>query len=65
MDTSFAIQALAMEYMAKNGKSLGCRVYDIPREIDAEVSRLKLIGLGMEIDSLTPEQERYMNGFEV
>ncbi len=65
MDTSFAIQALAMEYMAKNGRGLNRQVYEVPKEIDDEVSRIKLEGCGMEIDRLTPEQEAYMNGFEV
>ena len=65
MDTSFAIQALAMEYMAKNGRGLHRQVYEVPKEIDDEVSRIKLAGCGMEIDRLTPEQEAYMNGFEV
>ena len=65
MDTSFAIQALAMEYMATKGRSLRRQVYEVPREIDDEVSRIKLKGCGMEIDRLTPEQEAYMNGFEV
>ena len=65
MDTSFAIQALAMEYMAKNGRGLNRQVYEVPKEIDDEVSRIKLAGCGMEIDRLTPEQEAYMNGFEV
>lgn len=65
MDTSFAIQALAMEYMAKNGRGLHRQVYEVPKEIDDEVSRIKLEGCGMEIDRLTPEQEAYMNGFEV
>ena len=65
MDTSFAIQALAMEYMAKNGRGLNRQVYEVPKEIDDEVSRIKLAGCGMEIGRLTPEQEAYMNGFEV
>ena len=65
MDTSFAIQALAMEYMAKNGRGLNRQVYEVPKEIDDEVSRIKLAGCGMEIDRLTPEQEAYMKGFEV
>ena len=61
MDTSFAIQALAMEYMAKNGRGLNRQVYEVPKEIDDEVSRIKLAGCGMEIDRLTPEQEAYLN----
>lgn len=65
MDTSFAIQSLSLEYMLRNDAKLDKAVYEVPEEIDAEVSRLKLAGLGMEVDTLTPEQERYMNGWEV
>ena len=65
MDTSFAIQALSLEYLVKNGKGLEKKVYEVPREIDEAVSRLKLEGCGMEVDVLTPEQEAYLNSWEV
>lgn len=65
MDTSFAIQALSLEYLVKHGRGLDKRVYEVPREIDEEVSRLKLKGCGMEVDVLTPEQEAYLNSWEV
>lgn len=65
MDTSFSIQALALEYLRYNGKTLGKAVYEIPKEIDDAVSLLKLQGVGMEIDRLTPEQEAYMAGWQV
>ena len=65
MDTSFAVQALSLEYMLKNGKDLDKAVYDVPKAIDDEVSRLKLAGAGLEIDALTPEQEAYMAGYTV
>ena len=65
MDTSFSVQALALEYMLKNGKGLNKQVYEIPKEIDDAVSLLKLRGAGMEIDHLTPEQEAYMAGWTV
>lgn len=65
MDTSFSIQALALEYLRYNGKTLGKAVYEIPKEIDDAVSLLKLQGVGMEIDHLTPEQEAYMAGWQV
>ncbi len=65
MDMSFAIQSLSLEYLLKHGASLENRVYDVPEEIDAEVSRLKLRGIGMEIDTLTPEQEEYLKGWTV
>ena len=64
MDTSFAIQALGLEYLAKNGRKLEKKLYNIPQEIDDEVSRLKLEGNGMEIDVLTKEQEAYLSGWE-
>ena len=65
MDTSFAIQALSLEYLVKHGKELEKKVYEVPREIDEAVSRLKLEGCGMEVDVLTPEQEAYLNSWEV
>jgi adenosylhomocysteinase len=65
MDMSFSIQALALEYMKDHGRDLLPGVYEIPQAIDDEVSALKLRGVGMEIDHLTPEQEAYMAGWEV
>jgi len=63
MDMSFADQALSAEWVAKNHATLERRVYDVPDEIDREVARLKLATLGIEIDSLTPEQERYLSSW--
>jgi adenosylhomocysteinase len=63
MDMSFADQALSAEWVAKNYASLEKRVYDVPDEIDREVARLKLATLGIEIDTLTPEQERYLSSW--
>jgi adenosylhomocysteinase len=60
MDMSFANQALASEYLMKEGGNLDRRVYRIPQEIDEEIASLKLRGMGIEIDRLTPEQERYL-----
>ena len=65
MDTSFAIQALSLEYLVKHGNGLEKKVYEVPREIDEAVSRLKLEGCGMEVDVLTPEQRAYLNSWEV
>ena len=65
MDTSFAIQSLSLEYMLKNGAALRKEVYEVPDEIDAEVSRLKLAGDGFEVDKLSKEQEEYLLGWEV
>ena len=62
---SFSIQALALEYMKNRGRSLPPDVYEIPQSIDDEVSALKLRGVGMEIDKLTPAQEAYLAGWEV
>ena len=64
MDMSFANQALCAEYVAKNAKSLEMKVYDVPEEIDAEVARLKLHAMGIEIDTLTEEQKRYLSSWE-
>jgi len=63
MDMSFADQALSAEWVAKNHATLEKRVYDVPEDIDREVARLKLATLGIEIDALTPEQERYLSSW--
>jgi len=64
MDMSFAIQTLSLEYMMNNGKTMNKEVYEVPAEIDQQVAQLKIKGINMEIDVLTPEQERYLNGWE-
>ena len=64
MDMSFANQALGVEYLLKNAGILEKRVYTIPREIDKEIARLKLASMGIEIDVLTPEQEKYLRSWE-
>jgi adenosylhomocysteinase len=64
MDMSFANQALAAEYMVKNASSLEKRVYSVPAEIDAEIARIKLLAMGINIDSLTEEQVKYLNSWE-
>jgi adenosylhomocysteinase len=64
MDMSFANQALCAEYVAKNYKSLERKVYDVPDEIDAEVARLKLKAMRIEIDTLTAEQHHYLTSWE-
>ena len=63
MDMSFAIQALCLEYLAKNGKGMCPGVYDVPEEIDNLVAWTKLHAMGLEIDKLTKEQEEYIKGF--
>jgi len=60
MDMSFANQSLSAEYIVKNGKKLENKVYVVPKEIDQEIARLKLKSMGVEIDKLTPEQEKYL-----
>ena len=60
MDMSFANQALAAEYMVKNGRTLERKVYVVPREIDLEIARLKLASMGVEIDQLTKAQHDYL-----
>ncbi len=65
MDMSFANQALAAEYVVKNGKGLEKKVYSVPDDIDREISRLKLKSMGIEIDDLTPEQEKYLASWEM
>jgi adenosylhomocysteinase len=64
MDMSFANQALCAEYVAKHHKTLEHKVYDVPAEIDAEVARLKLKAMGIQIDTLTQEQEHYLSSWE-
>jgi len=64
MDMSFANQALCAEYMAKNSSTLENKVYDVPDDIDAEVARLKLKAMGIEIDTLTDEQRHYLSSWE-
>ena len=64
MDMSFANQALCVEYMVKNRGHLPPGVHPVPRDIDIEVARLKLRAMGIEIDSLSPEQKRYLESWE-
>ena len=64
MDMSFANQALAAEYMAKNADKLEKRVYSVPADIDAEIARLKLQAMGIKIDDLTAEQVKYLGSWE-
>ena len=64
MDMSFANQALCAEYMAKNAGKLEPKVYDVPDDIDAEVARLKLRSMGVAIDTLTEEQQKYLSSWE-
>ncbi len=64
MDMSFANQALSAEYLVQNAGSLAKRVHTVPQEIDKEIARLKLAAMGVQIDTLTEEQIRYLNSWE-
>ncbi|MCL4457251.1 MAG: adenosylhomocysteinase [Nitrospirae bacterium] len=65
MDMSFANQALCAEFMVKNAKKLQKTVYSVPEKIDKEISRLKLKAMGIKIDTLTPEQKKYLQSWEM
>jgi adenosylhomocysteinase len=64
MDMSFANQALSAEYIVENAASLERKVYDVPEEIDKEIARLKLETMGIDIDQLSPEQEKYLASWD-
>jgi adenosylhomocysteinase len=64
MDMSFANQALSAEWAVANAGSLDRKVYPVPQEIDAEIARLKLETLGVEIDQLTEEQAKYLASWD-
>jgi adenosylhomocysteinase len=65
MDMSFANQSLASEYIVKNHGKLEKKVYPMPAAIDREIARLKLAAMGVEIDTLTPEQEKYLASYDL
>ncbi|MFA5144123.1 MAG: adenosylhomocysteinase [Candidatus Omnitrophota bacterium] len=65
MDMSFANQALAAEYIAKNYKRLERKVYEVPEFIDKNIAKLKLESLGVRIDTLTEEQKKYLESWEL
>jgi adenosylhomocysteinase len=64
MDMSFANQALAAVYIFQNGRDLENKVYAVPEEIDREIARFKLESMGVQIDTLTAEQEAYLSSWE-
>jgi adenosylhomocysteinase len=64
MDMSFANQALASEFVAKNHRTLEKKVYRLPQEIDHQIAQLKLEAMGAKMDKLTKEQEDYLNAWE-
>jgi adenosylhomocysteinase len=65
MDMSFANQALSVEYLVKHGRSLKNQVYPVPAAIDKEIARLKLAAIGVSIDRLTKEQEKYLASWDM
>jgi len=65
MDMSFANQALAAEFMVKEGKNLKKIVYKVPEDIDKEIARIKLASMGIKIDVLTKEQQEYLASWEM
>jgi adenosylhomocysteinase len=64
MDMSFANQALSTEYAVQHAASLENKVYPVPRAIDEEIARLKLLTMGVTIDQLTKEQEKYLASWD-
>jgi adenosylhomocysteinase len=64
MDMSFANQALSAEHMLRHAETLEKKVYTVPDDIDREIARLKLATMGVRIDTLTEEQERYLHSWE-
>ena len=65
MDMSFSIQALCAEYIVGNHDKLEAGVIDVPEEIDRKVALRKLNSWGTQIDVLSPEQEKYINSWNV
>ncbi|MCL2840512.1 MAG: adenosylhomocysteinase [Defluviitaleaceae bacterium] len=64
MDMSFALQAMGALHIAQNGKNMKPDLYSIPVEVDREVSLMKAKAMGLGLDTLTPEQDAYINGYE-
>lgn len=64
MDMSFANQALSAVYMQRNAEKLEKTVYSVPADVDQEIAKIKLAEMGIDIDRLTPEQEKYLNSWE-
>ena len=65
MDMSFANQALAVRHIVQHGKSLEKKVYAVPVEIDRRVAELKLAAMGLQIELLTPEQDKYLHSWQM
>ena len=63
MDMSFANQALGIEFVVKNKGKLENKLYTLPESVDIDIAKLKLESMGISIDTLTPEQEEYLNSW--
>lgn len=65
MDMSFANQALGIEFLVKNKGKLENKLYTLPHEVDVNIAKIKLDSMGIKIDTLTPEQEKYLNSWNI
>ncbi len=65
MDMSFANQALGMEFIVKNKGKLEHKLYTLPESVDKEIAQLKLESMGISIDTLTEEQQKYLNSWNI
>lgn len=65
MDMSFANQALGIEFLVKNKGQLENKLYTLPHEVDVNIAKIKLDSMGLEIDTLTPEQEEYLKTWDI
>jgi adenosylhomocysteinase len=64
MDMSFAVQALSLRWLVEHQQELQVKLYQVPDSIDDEIGRYKLAAMGLQIDTLTPEQEAYLSGWK-
>lgn len=65
MDMSFANQALGIEFIVKNKGNLENKLYTLPESVDMDIAKLKLDSMGIKIDTLTAEQEEYLNSWKL
>ena len=64
MDLSFTLQALCAKHVLENHKTMGGAVFNVPQEIDSRVARMKLAAWNVQIDTLTPQQEKYLSSWD-
>lgn len=64
MDMSFANQAKGAEYMVKNHAALGKKVYNVPEDIDRKIAEIKLRSMGVTLEKLTAEQDKYLHSWQ-